>query len=323
MAIDFPSTPTVGQQYTFAGVTYTFTAQGVWSSTLPAASGGPAVGFRAFKNGVNQTGMGNITWTKVTFPTEEYDNGSYYDTTLSRWTPPAGLIHIDARWAVSSGIATDSNMMIAVYKNGVEYKRNGVMSSSSAPTMGPSISIDDVASGTDFYEVYAFSQGIASTATIDGPAYNTAFGGHVVAVQGPIGPPGPSTGPGGDFPGGTVQLFVQTSAPTGWTKQTSHNDKALRVVSGTVSSGGTSTFSTVFAKTATDGFAMTTTYLAPHIHSLQDGAGLLVAAGANYGTPANTPGGALRTNSVGSGAAHAHPMDLRVQYVDVIIASKN
>lgn len=33
--IDFPSTPTVGQQYTFAGITYTFTTQGVWS---PASS---------------------------------------------------------------------------------------------------------------------------------------------------------------------------------------------------------------------------------------------------------------------------------------------
>lgn len=33
--IDFPSTPTVGQRYTFAGIVYTFTAQGVWS---PGAS---------------------------------------------------------------------------------------------------------------------------------------------------------------------------------------------------------------------------------------------------------------------------------------------
>jgi len=33
--IDFPATPTVGQKYTFAGVTYIFSAQGVWS---PATS---------------------------------------------------------------------------------------------------------------------------------------------------------------------------------------------------------------------------------------------------------------------------------------------
>ena len=34
------------------------------------------------------------------------------------------------------------------------------------------------------------------------------------------------------FPSGTVMVFYQTAAPTGWTKSTSHNDKALRVVSG-------------------------------------------------------------------------------------------
>lgn len=49
------------------------------------------------------------------------------------------------------------------------------------------------------------------------------------------------------FPSGTLMLFQQTAAPTGWTKQTTHNDKALRVVSGTVSSGGSSAFSTAMA----------------------------------------------------------------------------
>ena len=36
MAIDFPSSPTVGQVYTFLGVTYTFTAQGVWATASGA-----------------------------------------------------------------------------------------------------------------------------------------------------------------------------------------------------------------------------------------------------------------------------------------------
>ena len=36
------------------------------------------------------------------------------------------------------------------------------------------------------------------------------------------------------FASGTKMLFNQTSAPTGWTKVTSSNDVALRVVSGTV-----------------------------------------------------------------------------------------
>ena len=48
-------------------------------------------------------------------------------------------------------------------------------------------------------------------------------------------------------PSGTSMLFVQSAAPTGWTKQTTHNDKTLRVVSGTASSGGSVAFTTAFA----------------------------------------------------------------------------
>lgn len=55
------------------------------------------------------------------------------------------------------------------------------------------------------------------------------------------------------FPTGTLMLFQQTAAPTGWTKQTTHNDKALRVVSGTVSSGGTDAFTTAFGTPSVSG----------------------------------------------------------------------
>jgi hypothetical protein len=37
-------------------------------------------------------------------------------------------------------------------------------------------------------------------------------------------------------------LFQQTAAPTGWTKDTTHNDKALRLTSGTVGTGGSVAF---------------------------------------------------------------------------------
>ena len=46
---------------------------------------------------------------------------------------------------------------------------------------------------------------------------------------------------------GTKMLFQQSTAPTGWTKDTTHNDKALRVVSGTASIGGSVAFTTAFA----------------------------------------------------------------------------
>jgi hypothetical protein len=50
------------------------------------------------------------------------------------------------------------------------------------------------------------------------------------------------------FPSGTRMLFQQTFAPTGWTKDTTSVDnRALRVVSGTAGSGGTTPFTSVFA----------------------------------------------------------------------------
>jgi hypothetical protein len=55
------------------------------------------------------------------------------------------------------------------------------------------------------------------------------------------------------FPTGTKMLFQQTAAPTGWTKDTTHDNKALRVVSGTASTGGTVAFTTAFASQAVTG----------------------------------------------------------------------
>lgn len=51
------------------------------------------------------------------------------------------------------------------------------------------------------------------------------------------------------FPSGTKMLFNQAAAPTGWTKQTSVDNAALRVVSGKTGggTGGSLAFSTLFA----------------------------------------------------------------------------
>lgn len=53
------------------------------------------------------------------------------------------------------------------------------------------------------------------------------------------------------FPSGTSMLFQQTNAPTGWTKQSTHNDKAVRIITGTVGTGGSVAFSTALGSGAT------------------------------------------------------------------------
>ena len=57
----------------------------------------------------------------------------------------------------------------------------------------------------------------------------------------------------GGFPSGTRMLFQQSSAPTGWTKDTSTNDSALRVVSGSVGSGGSVGFTTAMSNRTPSG----------------------------------------------------------------------
>ena len=53
------------------------------------------------------------------------------------------------------------------------------------------------------------------------------------------------------YPSGTKKRLVQSAAPTGWVKDTTHDNKALRVVSGTGGgSGGTNSFTATFAASA-------------------------------------------------------------------------
>lgn len=76
------------------------------------------------------------------------------------------------------------------------------------------------------------------------------------------------------FATGTAIMFQQSAAPTGWTKATTHNNKALRVVSGTVSSGGSVNFSTAFASKTVSGTiggtAITTAQMPAHSHGVYD-----------------------------------------------------
>ena len=150
------------------------------------------------------------------------------------------------------------------------------------------------------------------------------------------------------FPVGTVMLFAQTAAPTGWTKLTTHDNKALRVVSGTASSGGSVAFTTAFASQAVSGSNSSTTVtgtvngttlstgqMPSHNHGLTQGP---YTGGGNYTPPgsSNQYGTNAFTDSTGgngshdhgfSGGSHTHTfsgtaINLAVQYVDVIMASK-
>jgi len=126
------------------------------------------------------------------------------------------------------------------------------------------------------------------------------------------------------FPSGTVMLFVQSAAPTGWTKSTAHNDKALRVVSGSVSSGGSVAFSTAFASRSLsiDGTTLSISQMPNHTHNTPVGSPGPGAVGAD-GTAVSSPG--RESGSTGGGVSHTHSgsLNMAVQYVDVILATKD
>ena len=133
----------------------------------------------------------------------------------------------------------------------------------------------------------------------------------------------------GGFAPGTVMLFVQTSAPTGWTKNTAHDNKALRIVSGAAGTGGSTAFTTVFTSRATSGSVAATTLteaqMPSHAHPY---ASTTATAGSVYPGNVRPNSGVINTGAAGGGASHTHgfagsAMDFAVQYVDVIIATKD
>ena len=143
------------------------------------------------------------------------------------------------------------------------------------------------------------------------------------------------------FPAGTLMLFQQTNAPTGWTKQTTHDNKALRVVSGAAGSGGINSFTTIFAaargiSVSVGSWTLALNEIPNHGHSLNKPGNMAGNWSDSSGNPlyAQFGGGPNYMNygdytigTNGGGASHSHSgsgtADFNVAYVDLIIASKS
>ena len=155
----------------------------------------------------------------------------------------------------------------------------------------------------------------------------------------------------GIIPQNSVAVFYQASAPSGWSQVNTYNNRALRVVnaasgtSGSFGSGGINgpggqPFTTIFpsstrpisgnvtAQGAVTATTLTTQQIPGHTHN----------AGSQVNVSPGSPsvgGRAVNTNSpatspTGGGGSHTHPfsgsaspysgnIDLRVQYIDVIL----
>lgn len=142
-------------------------------------------------------------------------------------------------------------------------------------------------------------------------------------------------------PATTAMLFMQTNAPTGWTKGATHNNKTLRLVSGAVTTGGSTAFTSVFTSRT-----ITSSNMPAHTHTwsssnnsvsfsrttfvtsvTRDTTGGNGGAGSNVvttiSTNTDTIDGTGAVSGTSSSTGSGTSMDFSIRYVDIIIATKD
>jgi len=209
-------------------------------------------------------------------------------------------------------------------------------------TISSSASEWEVGIGTYTASGTTLSRDTILASSNSGAAVNLSAGTKNVYVTYPAGYSVTAGGNGtnSEFAASTAIVFYQAAAPTGWTKATTHDNKAMRVVSGAGGgSGGTTAFTTVFTNQTptitTSGLSagattLSTTQMPSHSHSYTWFAGGNTCSGYNPATSASPT--CISTGSAGGGASHSHSISgsatssavtLNVQYIDTIICTKN
>ena len=155
------------------------------------------------------------------------------------------------------------------------------------------------------------------------------------------------------FPSGTRMLFMQANAPVGWTRVTSHNNKMLRIVSGTGGgSGGSVSFTNTFRNrtiTGSTANSIVTGVVSVNNHTLSLAqmpshrhlhGSMTIQAEPHVGGGIFSAGyhNVHNTSAQGGSQPHAHTasmttnahghtfstsLNLSTQYVDAIICQKN
>jgi hypothetical protein len=152
------------------------------------------------------------------------------------------------------------------------------------------------------------------------------------------------------FASGTRMMFDQAAAPTGWTQDTSLNDRVLRVVNGDAADGGSSGGSWTISGLTVGDTTLTVNQMPAHIHGVSDPGHkhtvrIPAVGNSNVGTAeslvrAETEGSdrvytnaaqsattGISINSNGGGAAHTHTLtangNWRPAYRNIIIAEKD
>jgi len=159
-----------------------------------------------------------------------------------------------------------------------------------------------------------------------------------------------------DIPSTSITVFKQSSALVGWTKLTSINDYTLRVVSGTVGSGGTNSFTTTFTTVTPTGTvsgsaaagstSLSESQLPSHNHTYLRNVSSSWTPTLTNRVPGSSallplnPRASVSpylSSATGDGTGHQHPislsitspgfagnaLDFNLKYVDVILAQRD
>jgi len=149
----------------------------------------------------------------------------------------------------------------------------------------------------------------------------------------------------------TTMTFVQPTSPIGWTKLTTHNNKTLRIVNGSVGSGGSRSFTTTFVDSVSFNSDSGYAYIeldsnsggiagGNHFHTaagpsvdfylsgitLSSGSQSYVSSTSSIAS-SSTGGSASHFHTGASGDWHGHSLsattNLNVKYIDIILATKD
>jgi hypothetical protein len=260
---------------------------------------------------------------------------SFGSTGLTPSTATSGAVTVAGTLAVANGGtgATTSTGSGAVVLATSPTLVTPVLGTPSSGTLTNCTGLPVAGGGTGraSHTAYAVICGGTTTTTAQQSIASVGTTGQVLTSNGAGALPTFQTPAGGAaFPSGTRMSFQQTSAPTGWTKDTTAaiNDAILRLVTGSVSSGGTTAFSTWNAQTATGATTLSISQIPSHDHS---GSGFLAGdtgsnprGNYNYANIERDSGTfTWKVQPQGGGGSHNHSLTQSLKYYDFIIASAN
>jgi hypothetical protein len=129
--------------------------------------------------------------------------------------------------------------------------------------------------------------------------------------------------------------FQQTSAPTGWVKDTNAalDDSLMRIVAGTASAGGSVAFSSFNAQSSVGATTLVESQIPSHTHAYglaaprggYNGANQYNGVGYSTAKGGTTSGSILGdpTGATGGNGSHSHGFTTAIKYYDFIIAVKS